>query len=165
MTTEKFTKGFFTIVLTCLFAFVLVVTSSGLTIYPTKPINLYIGYAPGGVADISIRYMATKAEKLLGQPFVITNNGAGGTSVATGIVAKKPADGYTILGGSSSSLVRLPHFQTVTYKYEDFVPIMHFATPSLTTIVVKSTSPWKTFKELIDYAKKIPAKLPTVPWV
>jgi len=102
--------------------------------------------------------MATKAEKILGQPFIVTNNGGGGSSVATGIVAKKPADGYTILGGASSGLVRLPHMQTVPYKYEDFVPIMHFATPELTPVVAKSTSPWKTFKELVDYAKKNPGK-------
>jgi len=159
MKAVKFTKVFFTIFLVFLFAVVLVAPSSGQPAYPTKPINVYIGYAPGGVADISVRFMAAKAEKVLGQPFVFINNGGVGSSVATGIVAKKPADGYTILGGASSGLVRLPHFQTVPYKYEDFVSIMHFATPVLTPIVVKSTSPWKTFKELVDYAKKNPGKV------
>jgi tripartite-type tricarboxylate transporter receptor subunit TctC len=159
MTAIKFAKGFFTLLFSCLFAALIAVPSWGQPAYPTKPINLYIGYAPGGVADISVRFMAMKAEKLLGQPFVITNNGGGGSSVATGIVAKKPADGYTILGGASSGLVRLPHLQTVPYKYEDFIPIMHFAAPELTPVVVKSTSPWKTFKELVDYAKKNPGKI------
>jgi tripartite-type tricarboxylate transporter receptor subunit TctC len=159
MATVKFAKGFFTVVLAFLFTVVLAVPSWGQPAYPAKSINLYIGYAPGGVADISVRFLASKAEKLLGQPFVITNNGGGGSSVATGIVAKKPADGYTILGGASSGLVRLPHLQNVPYKYEDFAPIMHFATPSLTPVVVKSTSPWKTFKELVDYAKKNPGKV------
>jgi len=159
MRSERFAKGFFRVVLGCILAVTLAVSSWGQQAYPTKPINLYIGYAPGGVADISVRFMATKAEKILGQPFIVTNNGGGGSSVATGIVAKKPADGYTILGGASSGLVRLPHMQTVPYKYEDLVPIMHFATPELTPVVTKSTSPWKTFKELVDYAKKNPGKI------
>jgi tripartite-type tricarboxylate transporter receptor subunit TctC len=127
--------------------------------FPTKPINLLIGYAPGGVVDISERFMAAKAEKLLGQPFVVTNNGGGGSSVAYGIIAKKPADGYSIVGGASTGLVRIPQFRTVPYSMDDFVPIMHFATPLLTPIVVKSDSPWKTFKELVDYAKKNPGKV------
>jgi len=129
------------------------------TNYPTKPINLLIGYAPGGVVDISERFMASKAEKFLGQPIVVSNNGGGGSSVAFGIIAKKPSDGYNIVGGASTGLVRIPQFRSVPYALDDFVPIMHFAKPVLTTIVVKSTSPWKTFKELVDYAKKNPEKI------
>jgi tripartite-type tricarboxylate transporter receptor subunit TctC len=159
MRSERCTKRLLEVILVFLFSVIAAVPSWGQPAYPTKPINLYIPYSPGGVGDISIRFMATKAEKILGQPFVITNNGGGGSSVATGIVAKKPADGYTILGGASSGLVRLPHMQTVPYKYEDFAPIMHFATPELTPVVAKSTSPWKTFKELVDYAKKNPGKV------
>jgi tripartite-type tricarboxylate transporter receptor subunit TctC len=159
MRSERFTKGFLTVILGCVLAVMLATISWSQPAYPTKPISLYIGYAPGGVADISVRFMATKAEKILGQPFVVTNNGGGGSSVATGIVAKKPADGYTILGGASSGIVRIPNFRTVPYKADDLTPIMHFATPSLTPVVVKSTSPWKTFKELVDYAKKNPGKI------
>jgi tripartite-type tricarboxylate transporter receptor subunit TctC len=159
MKSERFAKGFLSVVLGCILAVILATPSWSQPAYPTKPINLYFGYAAGGVGDISVRFMAAKAEKILGQPFIVINNGGGGSSVATGIVAKKPADGYTILGGPSSGLVRLPHMQNVQYKYEDFVPIMHFATPELTPIVVKSTSPWKTFKELVDYAKKNPGKI------
>lgn len=127
--------------------------------YPAKPINLLIGYAPGGVVDTTERFLASKAEKYLGQPIVVTNNGGGGSSVAFGIVAKKAPDGYDIVGGSSSGLVRIPQFRTVPYKMDDFVPIMHFATPALTPIVVKSSSPWKTFKELVEYAKQNPGKV------
>ncbi len=159
MTTGKFGKGMCKSVLACLFGVALAVHLSAAPAYPTKPINLLIGYAPGGVADISLRFMATKAEKILGQPFVITNNGGGGSSVATSIVAKKPADGYNILGGSSSGLVRLPHIQNVDYTNDDFIPIMHFGAPSLTTIIVKSSSPWNTFKDLVEYARQNPGKV------
>ena len=127
--------------------------------FPTKPINLVIGYAPGGVVDISERFLAAKAEKFLGQPFIVSNNGGGGSSVAFELTARKPADGYNIVGGASTGLVRIPQFREVPYQLDDFIPIMHFATPVLTPVVAKSTSPWKSFKELVDYAKKNPGKL------
>ena len=160
MRLERFAKGFLTVVFGCVLPMMLATPLwSQPAAYPTRPINLFIGYAPGGVVDISERFLASKAEKYLGQPFVVTNNGGGGSSVAYGIVAKKPADGYTIIGGASSGLIRIPQFRTVPYKMDDFIPIMHFATPSLTPIVVKSVSPWKTFKDLVDYAKKNPGKV------
>ena len=159
MKSERFVKGFLTVALGCVLAIMLTVPSWGQPAYPTKPINLYIPYSPGGVGDISVRFMATKAEKILGQPFIVINNGAGAGSVAFAIVAGKPADGYTILGGGNSAFTRIPQFRTVPYKPDDMTPIMHFATPALTPIVVKSTSPWKTFKELVDYAKKNPGKV------
>jgi tripartite-type tricarboxylate transporter receptor subunit TctC len=159
MRSERFTKGFFTVIVACVLAVTLTTVSWSQPAYPTKPINLYIPYSPGGVGDISVRFMATKAENFLGQPFVVINNGAGAGSVAAAIVAKKPADGYTILGGGNSAFTRIPQLRTVPYKADDLTPIMHFATPALTPIVVKSTSSWKTFNELVDYAKKNPGKV------
>jgi tripartite-type tricarboxylate transporter receptor subunit TctC len=156
---KRFKKDFLPNLIGCVIVVMLAVPVWSQPAYPTKPINLYIIYSPGGVGDISLRFMAEKAEKFLGQPFIITNNGAGAGSVATAIVAKKPADGYTILGGGNSGLTRIPQLRTVPYKADDLTPIMHFATPSLTPIVVKSTSPWKSFKELVEYAKKNPGKI------
>jgi tripartite-type tricarboxylate transporter receptor subunit TctC len=159
MRLEIYKTRFLAVILGCLLATTLANPLWSQSAYPTKPINLIIGYAPGGVVDISERFLAGKAEKFLGQPFVITNNGGGGSSVAYGIIAKKPPDGYNIVGGASTGLVRIPQFRNVPYKMDDFVPIMHFATPILTPIVVKSSSPWKTFKELVDYAKNNPGKV------
>jgi len=127
--------------------------------FPRKPINLVIGYAPGGVVDISERFLAAKAEKFLGHPFIVSNNGGGGSSVAFELTARKPADGYNIVGGASTGLVRIPQFREVPYQLDDFIPIMHFATPVLPPVLAKSPSPWKSFKELVDYAKKNPRKL------
>jgi tripartite-type tricarboxylate transporter receptor subunit TctC len=79
--------------------------------------------------------------------------------VAFEITARKPPDGYNIVGGASTGLVRIPQFREVPYQMDDFIPIMHFATPILTPIVIKSTSPWMNFKELVDYAKKNPGKV------
>ncbi len=126
--------------------------------YPTKSMNLLVGFAPGGTMDVSTRVLAMKAEKFLGQPFIITNNGGGGGSVALGIVAKERADGYYLAGCTSSGLIRIPQFRPVPYKHEDFVPIMHFGAPQ-TGIVVRTDSPFKTLKDLVEYGKKNPGKV------
>lgn len=126
--------------------------------YPTKPISILVGFAPGGTMDVSTRVLAGKAEKSLGQPFIITNNGGGGGSVALGIVAKEKADGYSLAGCTSTGLIRIPQFRAVPYRLEDFVPLMHFGAPQ-TGVVVRSDSPFKTFRELVVYGKKNPGKM------
>jgi len=126
--------------------------------YPTKSINILVGFAPGGTMDVSTRVLASKAEKFLGQPFLISNNGGGGGSVALGIVAKERPDGYYLAGCTSTGLIRIPQFRPVPYKLEDFVSIMHFGAPQ-TGVVVKADSPCKTFKDLVEYAKKNPGKV------
>ena len=159
MRPERHRTTFFAVVFGCMLPIALASSLWSQQAYPTKPINLIIGYAPGGVVDISERFLASKTEKILGQPFLVSNNGGGGSSVAYEITARKAPDGYNIVGGASTGLVRIPQFRVVPYQMDDFIPIMHFATPILTPVVVKSTSPWKTFKELVDYAKKNPGKV------
>ena len=126
--------------------------------YPTKPINVLVGFAPGGMVDVSGRLLAGKAEKYLGQSFVFSNNGGGGGSVAIAITTTKPPDGYNLAGCASTGLVRIPQFHTVPYKLDDLVPIMQYAEPH-TGIVVKASSGWKTFREFVEYAKKNPGKV------
>jgi len=78
--------------------------------------------------------------------------------VAVGILANSKPDGYTILAHSSSSLAVVPHLETVTYDpLKDVIPILHFGTFHC-AIVVRADSPFKTFKDLIDYARKNPGK-------
>jgi len=126
--------------------------------FPTKPVNILVASAPGGTQDTSIRMLANKAEKLLGQPFVITNNGGGAGSVAFGVLAKENPDGYHLVGGASTALVRIPHMRSVSYKFEDVIPVMHFVATQ-TGLVVKGDSPWKTLKEFVEYARKNPWKV------
>jgi len=64
--------------------------------YPDKPIRLVVPFPPGGAADIMARGMAVKLGQELGQPIVIDNRGGAGGSTASELVAKSPADGYTI---------------------------------------------------------------------
>ena len=126
--------------------------------YPTKPVNTIVTFAPGGTLDVSARILAAKAEKFLGQPMIISNVGGGGGSVALGQVAKKPADGYTITACTSTGLIRIPQLRGVPYEPADFIPIMHYAAVE-SGVVVKSDSPYKTFKDLIEHARKNPGKV------
>jgi tripartite-type tricarboxylate transporter receptor subunit TctC len=126
--------------------------------YPTKPVNVVVTFAPGGTLDVSARILAAKAEKFLGQPMIISNVGGGGGSVALGQVAKKAADGYTITACTSTGLIRIPQLRGVPYEPSDFIPIMHYAAVE-SGVVVKTDSPYKTFKDLIEYARKNPGKV------
>jgi tripartite-type tricarboxylate transporter receptor subunit TctC len=126
--------------------------------YPTKPINLIVTFPPGGTLDTSTRILAIKAEKILGQPVIVSNVGGGAGSVALGQVAKKRPDGYDLTSCASTGLIRIPQLRAVPYNHEDFVPIMHF-TSVQSGLVVKSDSPYKTLKDLVEYARKNPGKV------
>jgi len=126
--------------------------------YPTKPINLIVSSAVAGSHDTSTRMLATPAEKLLGQPFVIVNKAEAAGAVALGILAKARADGYYIGSTQSYNFTHLPQLRPVTYKLEDFVPVISFARIPM-CIAVRSDSGFKTFREFIEYAKKNPGKI------
>ncbi len=126
--------------------------------YPTKQISMLVTFAPGGTLDASVRLLAIKAEKILGQPMIISNNGGGAGSVALGIVKNQKPDGYNLTACTSTGLIRLPQFRALPYTHDDFVPIMHFASVN-TGVVVKSDTPFKTFKDLLEYARKNPGKV------
>ncbi len=130
--------------------------------YPSKPINLWVGWGAGSGTDISQRAIANIASKALKQPIVVTNvTGGGGTLVLGRLKAERP-DGYTIANTSSATLGRIPHLQPVPYNAQDplkdFIPIISYSY-YLYGLAVKSDSPWKTFEEFIAYAKANPGKI------
>jgi tripartite-type tricarboxylate transporter receptor subunit TctC len=126
--------------------------------YPSKPIKLLVGYAPGGAVDNTTRIIAAKAEKLVGQPITISNNGAAGGSVALTYTTKEKPDGYNLISVTTATFALIPHTRPVPYKVEDFTYVLHFGNMQ-TGLVVRADSPWKTLKEFVDYAKKNPGKV------
>lgn len=126
--------------------------------FPTKPISIVVGSAPGGTMDITTRLLASKAEKLVGQPFSVSNNGAAAGSVALGILAKQKPDGYQLVSTVVPSLILMPQLRKVPYHYEEFTPVMGYGIAE-TGVVVQADSPWKTMKDLVEYARKNPGKV------
>jgi len=126
--------------------------------YPTKPINFIIGYPAGGSTDVCARPLVSAAGKILGQPVVVMNKPGGASVVAVATLKNEKPDGYTI-GILPSGAVLSQHMRKVPYdSAKDFTPIIQYAV-YLYALVVKSDSPWKTFKEFVDYAKANPGKI------
>lgn len=126
--------------------------------YPSKPITLTIGYGAGGGTDVSTRPLASAASKILGQPIVVVNKTGGATSVAMAALKNEKPDGYNI-GTLGAGGVLVPLTRKVGYDVlKDFTPILQFAIFQY-GLVVRSDSPWKTFREFIDYAKANPGKI------
>ena len=127
--------------------------------FPSKPITMIIQWSPGGSTDLSGRKMADLASKVLGQPIVVENKAGGGGVIGTTAIANASPDGYTIGTIQYSATTLIPHLRSVPYKTkEDFTWIMQFSEYTF-PFCVQSASPWKTFKEFIEEARRNPGKL------
>lgn len=135
-----------------------VVPLAGAQEYPTKPIEVIVGFAPGGGTDMIARTVADVAQKYVGQPLVVVNKpGASGIIGAQHVASAKP-DGYTLLVAGGSETVSTPHFRSIPFSpVDDFEPIIRFMIERL-NFYVKADSPWKSFQDLVADAKKNPDK-------
>jgi tripartite-type tricarboxylate transporter receptor subunit TctC len=125
--------------------------------YPNKPIRIVAGVAPGGGIDIAARLVAEKLSERLGQPVVIENRTGVGGRLAAEYAAKAPADGYTLLAGSSSQMSVAPAiYPNLSYSpLRDFMPVsMIMSTAFL--LVVPPSHPARTVRELVAWAKANP---------
>jgi tripartite-type tricarboxylate transporter receptor subunit TctC len=137
-----------------------VLAQSSAISYPTKPIRLVVPFPAGGATDIFARTLSQKLAEKIGSPVVVENKpGAGGT-LGSDLVAKSPADGYTLLLATSSTHSIGPNLNPkMPYDaVRDFAPIAQVGNaPSI--MLVPNSSPAKTIQEWIDYAKKNPGRL------
>lgn len=127
--------------------------------YPDHPVRLVVPYAPGGSVDIIGRLLAAKLSEGLGQQVIVENKGGGGATIGTALVAKAPADGYTLLladiafGANPALMSKLPYDSA-----RDFAPVALVALlPSI--LVVDPALPVGSAKELVALAKASPGKL------
>jgi tripartite-type tricarboxylate transporter receptor subunit TctC len=128
--------------------------------YPVKPIRMIVPFPAGGATDILARALSQKLGEKIGQAVVVENRpGAGGT-IGADAAAKAPADGYTLLLSTSSTHSIGPAINPkIPYNVEtDFTPIAYVAS-SPNIVLVPNTSPAKTMREFIDYARKNPGRL------
>jgi tripartite-type tricarboxylate transporter receptor subunit TctC len=128
--------------------------------YPNKPINFIVPYPPGGIADNYSRALSRRLSERLGQPVTIDNRPGGSLIVGTQAAAKSPADGYTLLLASVSSLaINAGAFKKLPYDpVRDFSPVsLVFYTPMY--LMVSPSLPVQSVKDLIALAKAKPGKL------
>ena len=127
--------------------------------FPSKPIHYIVPVAAGGGNDMIARVVGERWGKLLGQTFVVENQGGGGGVIASVATARAAPDGYTLMQGYVATHGTTPATRKVPYDaVKDFTPIgMIGGTPNV--LVVNSALPVKTLAEFIDYVKKNPGKL------
>ena len=137
------------------------VSVAGAETYPDRPINLVIPLGPGDAADVSARTMAEELGKVLKVPVVVVNRPGGGMTIGTDSVVKAKKDGYTILFTTNAALVsnRIINPDTVSYDpLKDLTPL-GLATRTPILIAVRSDAPYKTFGEMVEFAKKNPGQV------
>ena len=124
--------------------------------YPAKSIRIVVPFAPGGGTDVIARVLGQKMSVELKQPFVIENKAGAGGAIGTDVVAKAPADGYTLLLVPTSHVINPSIFAKLPFNTErDFAPIaMVASTPIL--VAVPSTVPANNLKELVALSRSRP---------
>ncbi|HEV2007328.1 MAG TPA: tripartite tricarboxylate transporter substrate binding protein [Burkholderiales bacterium] len=127
--------------------------------YPAKPIRVVVPFPPGGAADTLLRPLSVKLGELLTQQIVADPRPGANGNIAAEIVARAPADGYTLLFANSSLPISMSLYDKLPFDaVKDFTPVSLVAlTPSV--LVVHPSLPVRSVKDLIALAKKQPGKL------
>jgi tripartite-type tricarboxylate transporter receptor subunit TctC len=128
--------------------------------FPAKPVKVIIPYPPGGGVDTLGRPMADALTRLWGQPIIIENRGGGGTIIGAEAVLRAPADGYTLMMTSDTTITSNPYvYKKLPYDpIKDFAPITALVTlPQM--VLVHPSVPANTLDELVALAKKKPGAL------
>ena len=128
--------------------------------WPQKPVKFIVPFPPGGATDISARLLGEQLQRIWGQTVVIENRGGAGGGVGAAEAARATPDGYTLFFPSGSVVTANQHvYAKLNYDPEkDFVPVTNVVSgPQVLTVNPKS--PFKTVKDLIDFAKANPGKL------
>jgi tripartite-type tricarboxylate transporter receptor subunit TctC len=127
--------------------------------YPTRPVQLIVGVAPGGPIDVLARLMGQWLSERLGQPFVIENRPGAGTNIATEMVVRAAPDAYTLLMVASSSAINATLYEKLNFNViRDIAPVASIIRQPYVMLVHPSV-PAKTVPEFIAYAKGNPGKI------
>jgi tripartite-type tricarboxylate transporter receptor subunit TctC len=127
--------------------------------YPTRPVRLIVGFAPGGTTDITARLIGQWLSERLGQQFVIENRTGAATNIATEAVVRAPADGYTLLLVTASNAINATLYDKLTFNFiRDIAPVAGVIRYPL-VMQVNPSFPAKTVPEFISHAKSNPGKI------
>jgi len=127
--------------------------------YPNRPINFVVPNPAGGPSDLVMRLLGKEAEKYLGQPVVVVNKPGAALALGVAAVATAKPDGYTIGFAPHSALYVVPHLEKV--PYHPLRDLKYIAGISAITMgmIVRHDSPFKTFKDVIAFARQNPKKV------
>src|SRR5262245_22050624 len=126
--------------------------------YPSRPVRLLIGYAPGG-SDIPGRMLAQRLAEKFSQPFVIDNRPGASSVLATDLLSKAPPDGYTLIFSTAAHSVTAVYYQKLPYDpIRDFTPISRVGSVPF-VLVTHPSFPAKTLKEFVAVARQKPGQL------
>ncbi|AEB83389.1 Bug family tripartite tricarboxylate transporter substrate binding protein [Alicycliphilus denitrificans] len=127
--------------------------------YPAKPVRMVIPFPPGGTLDAVGRMLAQKLGEQMGQPFVVENKPGGNGVIGADIVAKAPADGYTLLFNASTFTTAPMTMKSVPYSVtRDFAPVALVAKAPL-SVAINKNLPITDIRSLIAHAKAHPGKM------
>jgi len=127
--------------------------------YPSRPLRLIVGFAPGGGVDINARMLAPKLSEYLGQQVVVENVPGAGTNIANERVAKSAPDGYTLLINTAAVAINMSLYRNLPFDtLRDFAPVSVFS-ESPNVLVVNAKLAAQNVKELIAMARSAPGKL------
>ena len=127
--------------------------------YPTRPVRLILGYAPGNAPDIVARLIGQWLSERLGQPFIIENRPGAGTNIGTDAVVRASPDGYTLLYVTTANASNATLFENLKFNFmRDIAPVAGIIrVPNL--VSVNPSLPVKTIPQLVAYAEANPGKL------
>jgi tripartite-type tricarboxylate transporter receptor subunit TctC len=127
--------------------------------YPTRPVRLVVGFAPGGSTDVSARLMGQWLSERLGQPFVIENRPGAGGNVATEAVARAAPDGYTLLQVVPANTINATVYEKLNFDFvRDIVPVASISREP-NVMQVHPSLPVGTISEFTAYAKSHPGTI------
>jgi tripartite-type tricarboxylate transporter receptor subunit TctC len=127
--------------------------------YPTRPVRLIVGFAPGGTTDITARLIGQWLSERLGQQFLIENRTGAATNIATEAVVRAPADGYTLLLVTASNAINATLYDKLGFNFiRDIAPVAGIIRYPL-VMQVNPSFPAKTVPEFISHAKSNPGKV------
>ena len=156
---KKHAAGLFVAFLISLFLFHPVAPAMAQEDYPSRPIEIIVGWPPGGTTDLVTRIFAEKWAEFLGKPVVVVNKPGGGGMLASKLVANANPDGYTLYCANDANLIssRLGKkdagFDLDSYRY------CFSLTMKPCFLVVKADAKWKSMKDFVQDAKQNPKKL------
>jgi tripartite-type tricarboxylate transporter receptor subunit TctC len=126
--------------------------------YPARPVRWIVGYPAGGGTDIFVRLVAQSLSERLGQSFVIENRSGAASNIATEVVVRAPADGYTLLGTDAAAAINATLYDNLSFNFVRDIALVGVVRGPLVMMVHPSV-PAKTVPEFIAYARANPGKI------